>query len=175
MLPLYKFKLFNNYSSIFCRGIKGNIVVLLDVQQKRCLTLSFLYLWRTKLLHGGELHIWCEDFVSSCLLDMNLNCSMNALPSHHFTKNLFTVLAMFLQTLYFNFKREGRCLQALHMGEFLHVVRCVFFNEKDNSNGISSKYPVPGKRDKFPNIISLLGADYMRKMSRLTEIKNTSV
>ena len=47
-------------------------------------------------------------------LYMNLNYSINTIPSHHSTYNFFADAAMFLHvkiTLYFNFEREGLCLQ----------------------------------------------------------------
>ena len=74
--------------------IKGKMVVLLNVQQKSCLKISFLYLWKkTKLLHQGEFQELvkklCADLASPCLLDMNLDYSLDTLPSDYLTYNFF--------------------------------------------------------------------------------------
>ena len=57
---------------------------------------------------------------------MNLNYLTNILPSQHFTYNFFCCAAMLLHakiTLYFNFEREGICLQSLRILGKIHVSR----------------------------------------------------
>ena len=62
---------------------------------------------------------YCAVLLIPFLLYMNLNFSINPLPSHHSTyNNLFPVAVMYRHvkvTFHYNFEREGVYLQALRM------------------------------------------------------------
>ena len=64
---------------------------------------------------------YCADLVIPCLLYVNLNYSVNILPSCHsiYIFNCCSHVSTFKITFYFNLKHEGLCSQVLRMCEHL--------------------------------------------------------
>ena len=140
--------------------------------------------------------LYCASLTIPCLFHVNLNHSINMLPSHHSTHNLFYLLfepCFFIQKWCFlqlqtrmtfftslahvhkhlfwptlpgwhNYMEKSHSVETgflicesefsvrkyiLSSREVFHVISNVFFSEKYYLRGISYKYLVPVKWDKF--------------------------